>query len=69
VSASRRTRLRALLTAALLASAAALSAEGTEEAAATNPGPIVTDRPTDSASPELVPRRMFQLELGHKFTP
>ena len=29
---------------------------------------IVTDRPTDSASPELVPRRSFQLELGYKFS-
>ena len=28
---------------------------------------IVTDRPTDSASPELVPRRMWQIELGYKF--
>ena len=30
--------------------------------------PLVTDRPTDSASPVLVPRRAFQLELGYKFS-
>ena len=53
---------------ALFASAAALSAQTPEDAAATVSGPIVTDRPTDSASPELVPRRTFQLELGYKFT-
>ena len=32
------------------------------------PGPIVTDRPTDSASPLLVPRHSFQLEVGYKFS-
>jgi hypothetical protein len=31
-------------------------------------GPIVTDRPTDSAAPVLVPRRTFQLELGYKWS-
>lgn len=33
-----------------------------------SPGPIVTDRPTDSASPLLVPSRLFQLELGYKLS-
>ena len=60
--------LSALLGAALCANTAVLSAQPPEEAATTGPGPIVTDRPTDSASPELVPRRTFQLELGYKFT-
>lgn len=32
------------------------------------PGPMVTDRPTDSAAPVLVPRRTFQLELGYKWS-
>jgi len=58
--------LPAILTAALLAGPAVASAQDEEAAAA--PGPIVTDRPTDSASPELVPRGTFQLELGYKFT-
>jgi hypothetical protein len=60
--------LSAALGAALLASPAVLSAQSVEEADAPVPGSIVTDRPTDSASPELVPRRTFQLELGYKFT-
>ena len=30
--------------------------------------PLVTDRPTDSASPVLVPQRAFQLELGYKLS-
>lgn len=29
---------------------------------------MVTDRPTDSASPVLVPKRMLQFEAGYKFT-
>jgi hypothetical protein len=41
--------------------------QSSEEAAATA-GPIVTDRPTDSAAPVLVPRRSFQLELGYKWS-
>ena len=64
-----RGRLRsALLGAALSANAAVASAQTTEEEAKTVPGPIVSDRPTDSASPELVPPKTFQLELGYKFT-
>jgi hypothetical protein len=31
-------------------------------------GPIVTDRPTDSAAPVVVPRRTFQLEFGYKWS-
>ena len=33
-----------------------------------SPSPIVTDRPTDSASPILVPRHTFQLEAGYKLS-
>jgi hypothetical protein len=55
--------IAAILTATLLGGAAMVSADTAEEQ-----GPLVTDRPTDSASPELVPRRTFQLELGYKFT-
>lgn len=29
---------------------------------------IVTDRPTDSASPELVPQKSLQVEMGYKFS-
>ena len=60
--------LSALLGAALSANAAVVSAQAAEGEAATVPGPIVTDRPTDSASPELVPPKTFQVELGYKFT-
>lgn len=31
------------------------------------PGPIVTDRPTDSASPVLVPTKTLQVETGYTF--
>ena len=57
-----------LLSGVLLAGPAVLFAQNSEESAATAPGPIVTDRPTDSAAPELVPRHTLQLELGYKFT-
>ncbi|TNF76842.1 MAG: transporter, partial [Acidobacteria bacterium] len=43
-------------------------AQASEATEAPKPGPIVTDRPTDSASPLLVPRRTFQLEAGYKFS-
>jgi hypothetical protein len=56
------------MAAVLLAGAALLPAQTAEDPAATVPGPLVTDRPTDSASPELVPRGTFQVELGYKFT-
>jgi hypothetical protein len=68
VTAGGGSGLRGLMAAVLLAGAALLPAQTAEESAATVPGPLVTDRPTDSASPELVPRRTFQLELGYKFT-
>ena len=46
-----------------------MSLNGATEEAPTPPiEPIVTDRPTDSASPELVPRKTLQFELGYKFS-
>jgi hypothetical protein len=66
LSSGGRTLVSAILTAALLAGPATASAQ--DEEAAAVPGPIVTDRPTDSASPELVPKRTLQFELGYKFT-
>jgi len=42
--------------------------EAAEKTDVASPGPIVTDRPTDSASPALVPPGTFQLELGYKFS-
>ena len=60
--------LSALLGAALSANVEVASAQGAEGEAAPVPGPIVTDRPTDSASPELVPPKTFQLEWGYKAT-
>ncbi len=57
-----------LIAVLLLAGAASASAQvGTEEPAS-EVTPIVTDRPTDSASPELVPQHAWQLEMGYKFT-
>ena len=43
-------------------------AQSAEDPGSTEVGPIVTDRPTDSASPALVPRHTFQLETGYKFS-
>jgi len=43
-----------------------VSAQPGEAADSSSPGPMVTDRPTASASPLVIPRRTFQLELGHK---
>ena len=68
MNARRHRGLPLLLSTALLAGPAVLCAQTTEDVGATVPEPIVTDRPTDSASPELVPWRTFQLELGYKFT-
>lgn len=63
---------RALFTLALAGLLAAIppatSAQATEPREAPAPEPIVTDRPTDSASPLLVPPRTFQLEAGYKFS-
>ena len=39
-----------------------------EEASTPPDDSIVTDRPTDSASPELVPRKTLQIEMGYKFS-
>jgi hypothetical protein len=49
----------AILTAALMAIAVTASAGSPA---------IVTDRPTDSASPTLVPRGTVQFEMGYKFS-
>ena len=43
-----------------------VSAQPGEAADSSSPGPMVTDRPTASASPLVIPRRTFQLEMGHK---
>jgi hypothetical protein len=43
-------------------------AEDTTVAKESTESPIATDRPTDSASPGLVPRRTLQFETGYKFT-
>jgi hypothetical protein len=70
-------RVPAVLTLALsgllLAASPRLAAQSTDAAQSNGaadslPGPIVTDRPTDSASPLLVPRHSFQLEAGYKFS-
>ena len=52
----------------LVATSPMVSAQSGETSESPPPGPIVTDRPTDSASPLLVPRRTFQLEAGYKFS-
>ncbi len=57
-----------LLVAILLGGAAALGVDAAEEGMTPPTDPIVTDRPTDSASPVLVPRKTLQLELGYKFS-
>jgi hypothetical protein len=68
------TILALALSGILLAASPRISAQSndvsqsTEEANRPPPEPIVTDRPTDSASPLLVPRGSFQLEVGYKFS-
>lgn len=57
-----------LLTAILMADTTEAAPQSDEDASAAAVGPIVTDRPTDSASPLVVPRHAFQLELGYKFS-
>jgi hypothetical protein len=52
----------------LVATSPMVSAQTNETTDRPPSGPIVTDRPTDSASPLLVPRRTFQLEAGYKFS-
>lgn len=54
------------LFAVLVAISPVVSAQSSEEMDTPPPGPIVTDRPTHSASPVLVPPRTFQLEAGYK---
>ena len=61
-------RLIVLAMVVLLAGSTALAAEATRETSTTPSDSIVTDRPTDSASPELVPRATLQFELGYKFS-
>ena len=56
------------LTAALIAIPVVILAEDFAEAAPPTATTIVTDRPTDSASPLLVPRHTFQAEAGYKLT-
>jgi hypothetical protein len=56
------------LFAVLVAVSPVVSAQSSEETDTPPPGPIVTDRPTHSASPVLVPPRTFQLEAGYKFS-
>jgi hypothetical protein len=56
------------LFAVLVAISPVVSAQSSEEMDTPPPGPIVTDRPTHSASPVLVPPRTFQLEAGYKFS-
>ena len=55
-------RLAVVWSALLLASSFAASADTLEETGTAVEDPIVTDRPTDSASPLLVPRHTFQVE-------
>ena len=52
----------------LLANAPIALAQSSEVDETTPLDPIVTDRPTDSASPVLVPPHLFQLEAGYKFS-
>jgi len=68
VSSCGRGLLPAILTGTLLAGAATLPAVASEDAPPTPDEPLVTDRPTDSASPELVPPRTLQVEVGYRFT-
>jgi len=56
------------LFAVLVAISPVVTAQSSEEMDTPPPGSIVTDRPTHSASPVLVPPRTFQLEAGYKFS-
>lgn len=56
-----------LLALLLVAGSVAANAQASQESE-TDLGPIVTDRPTDSASPLLVPARLFQFEIGYKLS-
>ena len=67
-STSRRLTILALALSGILVAASPRVSAQSSGAADPPPGPIVTDRPTDSASPLLVPRHTFQLEAGYKFS-
>jgi len=56
------------LLAVLVAISPVVSAQSSEEIDTPPPGPIVTDRPTHSASPVLVPPQTFQFEAGYNFS-
>ena len=45
-----------------------LLAQSSESPASPEPTPIVTDRPSESAGPTVVPRRALQVEMGYKFS-
>jgi hypothetical protein len=65
--------LEAMFTLALIvgpsdAFAQSINAQATDVEAAASESPIVTDRPTDSASPLLLPKGTFQIETGYKFS-
>jgi hypothetical protein len=62
--------LPAVLATTLLAGTVAVPAVASDDDDKPAPSydPIVTDRPTDSASPVLVPRHTLQIEAGYKFT-
>jgi hypothetical protein len=51
-----------------MAMAVAASAGSPQEQPSSQASNIATDRPTDSASPVLVPRGTLQFELGYKFS-
>lgn len=65
---TKRDLLALLMIALSLVAAQRLVAQPDQEAADPAPPPMVTDRPTDSASPVLVPPRTFQLEMGYKLS-
>ncbi len=60
---TQRALLALALSGALAATSPMVLAQSNDVAASP---PLVTDRPTASASPVVVPRRTFQLEMGHK---
>ena len=45
-----------------------LLAQSSESPASFEPTPIVTDRPSESAGPTVVPRYALQVEMGYKFS-
>ena len=57
-----------IVIAVLLITFAATPLTADESASPSSGGSIATDRPTDSASPTLVPWRTLQFELGYKFS-